>query len=997
MTEIKTEAFDKAYRRLNPEQKEAVDRVEGPVMVIAGPGTGKTEVLTLRIANIILKTGIPPEAILAITFTESGVHSMKKRLAEITGPMAYRVNLSTFHGFANSIIQDYPEYFPEIIGGVGITEIEQIKILREIIDGTDLKNLKTKNNPYYYLDKIKKVIDDLKRENVDPENFQRIIAEEKMIFESDPEMKNSEGKTKTKYLDAEKQIKKNSDLSVIYAKYEKNLRKERYYDYNDMIMKTAEALEKNSELLSILQEKYQYLLVDEHQDTNQAQNKILELLSSFYDNPNLFVVGDVKQAIFRFQGASLENFLYFKERYRGVKLIKLISNYRSTQTILDAAYDLAERDEKLEAKSSRRESPVKICEFEDRDEENYFIAKKTEELIKDGEKPEDIAVIFRENKDAHPIAEMMDKIGILSSIESDENALNDPDIMRLKKILEAVKNLGDEEKLFDALHSSFIDIPPLDIYKLSVFINEEKKKGGRLNAYDVIKSETLMDSAQIGKKEVFLKFYDDLSHWSSSSKKDDALEVLSDIIRESGFLEKILVSPEGQIKLEKLHALFNHLRSLIQIHRGYNLENFIEYLDLIEEHGLKIKTSAETAIPGRVRLMTAHRAKGLEFNEVFIVNAVEGKWSSKRKPEQIKLPAKIFKLDAEIKNDLNSRKQEEELNVFYVALTRAKKEVFITYAKTKENGESELPAEFIGKISPELTQSIDSQKYREEFKSNIGILWSKNPNKNPPLEEKQYLNELFKKQSFSVTSLNNYLKCPWQYFYRNLVRIPEAPEPSAMYGNAVHFALRNYFEYIRRGEKENLEYLVQKFETGLLREPLKENDYRNLLERGTKSLSGYYKKYSGTWNKDVILEKSINDVEINGVNLTGKLDKIEIIDGTRKVNVVDYKTGTVKSENEIRGLTKSSDGNYLRQLTFYKLLLDRHAGEKFNMVSGTIDFIEPNESGAYKKYSFEITKEDTEKLADKIKEVSEEIMNLDFWDKTCGDKKCQYCALREKI
>ena len=996
MPEIKTKVFEETYYRLNKEQREAVDTVDGPVMVIAGPGTGKTEVLAVRIANIILKTGTPPEAILALTFTESGVHSMKLRLRELIGPEAYRVTVATFHGFANSIIQDYPEYFPDIVGSSPIDEAEQINILRKILDETPFEHLKTKNNPYYYLEKIKRAIEDLKREGVLPNDFRRIVEQEEKTFTSQDDVRNAAGKTKTKYLDDERHIEKNKELAAIYEAYERELRSGSHYDYNDMIMEVAETLEKRENLRATLQEKYHYFLIDEHQDTNKAQNKILELLASFYDNPNLFIVGDAKQAIFRFQGASIENFFHFRKLYRGVRLVNLKDNYRSTQTILDAAYAIAKRDEPLKARAGHTESPVKICAFDTRDEENYFIARSSAELIKNGERPEEIAVIFRENKDAESVARMLENLGILSNIESESDVMSDPDFERFKTILEAIQNFGDDAAFLKALSVGFFDIPPLDAYKLSAAAAAKRRETKTSSAaFDIARSKTLLEKAGIERSDLILDFERKLSFWKNASEKEGILNVFSDIVRESGFLAKILRDPQGTIKLEKLHTLFNHLRALTEAHREYRLANFMEYLRLLEEHNVKIKSPSAGPVPGKVRLMTAHRSKGLEFNEVFIVNAVEGKWGSSRKrPEHIKLPARVFSFN-QTEEQGEAEKTDEELNIFYVALTRAKKEIFVTYASLKDSGEHAEPTRFIDEIAPELTKRIDTKRYKEEFQSHLEIEFAKRPQTAPPLMEKEYLNRLFREQSFSVTALNNFLACPWQYFYRNLVRIPEAPTPSLAFGNAVHHAMKHFFEALKGGKKPDKEYLLKMFRFGLIHEPLIKTDEERLLQRGEQSLAGYYDKYEDTWNSNVLVEKSINDVELDGIKLTGKLDKMELLDIGGRVNVVDYKTGKPKSENEVRGLTKSSDGNYFRQLSFYKLLLDNHQAERFVMISGIIDFVEPTDSGAYRRYAFAISDEDVKKVSEEIKETTQKILDLSFWNEYCGDKDCAYCKLRK--
>ncbi|MCX6712514.1 MAG: ATP-dependent helicase, partial [Candidatus Vogelbacteria bacterium] len=451
-----TKEFEEAYKRLNKAQKEAVDTIEGPVMVAAGPGTGKTQILALRIANILLKTDTKPENILAITFTESGVLSMRRRLAEIIGTPAYAVAINTFHGFCNDIIKDEPESFPNIIGATNITDVDQIRILEEILLNEKLKELTTRNDPFYYLRAILSSINELKREGVSFAKFQSEIKKSLKEFESIDDLYNEKGKyagqMKSKYVDELKRLKKNGELGQVYEVYQAKLRELKYYDYSDMITEVAEVLDENTELLLKLQEQYQYILVDEHQDTNNAQNQVIELLSNYFENPNLFVVGDDKQAIYRFQGASLENFLYFKKRYPEARLIFLDENYRSSQKILDVADSLLAGDKKLKAKSGHDNEPIKLYEFSKTEVEEYFLAQDIADKIKSGVAPEQIAVFYRDNRDVFAIAKSLEQAGVPVAIESDQDILSDIDLRKLITIFRAVEKVGDEKLFVETLH-----------------------------------------------------------------------------------------------------------------------------------------------------------------------------------------------------------------------------------------------------------------------------------------------------------------------------------------------------------------------------------------------------------------------------------------------------------------------------------------------------------------------------------------------------------------
>lgn len=495
--------FKEEYAKLNSEQKKAVDTINGPVMVVAGPGTGKTQILTLRIANILDKVDIEPENILALTFTESGAMSMKKRLISIIGNDAYRVNISTFHGFCNDIIQKYPEYFTKIAGFKNIDEIKQIQILRKVLDGTELQDLVTFNNQYFYIKEIKHAIEELKKENISFAELREIATKTKESFENDSENFNPKtGKVKSALLSSQKMINKNIELSYVFEKYQEALNQSKYYDYSDMIVEVLKTLEENSELLLMLQEQYQYFLVDEYQDTNTSQNKILEILCKFFDNPDVFIVGDPKQAIFRFQGASIKNFEYFKHLYPSAVLIDLVNNYRSSQLILDSAHHLIQRDAQLKSCVDFENKKIKVCALPNPQQEAYFVTKEIENLIKSGANKNSIAVLYRNHKDSDLLSEMLDKFKLPYSIKKKVNIFEDIDIQKMLLIVNTIYNYGNDEYLFKCMHIDFLNIEPLDICKIINHCNANK-----INGYDF---EKHINDLELSSKENVIDLYQKL-------------------------------------------------------------------------------------------------------------------------------------------------------------------------------------------------------------------------------------------------------------------------------------------------------------------------------------------------------------------------------------------------------------------------------------------------------------------------------------------------------
>lgn len=994
--------FNTELKKLNRQQRQAVEAIEGPVMVIAGPGTGKTQILTLRIANIIKKTDTDPENILAITFTDSGAFSMRKRLASMIGSVAYYVNITTFHSFANTIITDYPEYFPHIIGANSITDIDQIKLMEQVILSGRLKALRPFGDPLYYLKPALNAINELKREGIAPDEFSKIIQQEEKKFEKIPDLRyeagENEGKIKTKYAALEKQIRKNKELTMVYGAYQKELRRQRKYDYSDMVMEVVSALTKNRDLRFMIQEKYHYILVDEHQDTNNAQNKILELLAGFHKNPNLFVVGDEKQAIFRFQGASLENFLYFKKLYPSAKLIKLQYNYRSTQTILDIATKLKKSDIRLKSQKKSPEAKISLFVFNKTESEWYYVARHIKERLSKGVPAQEIAVLHRDNRDAFPIVDMFNRLGVPYYVESEQNIFDDPNIKKLILLFEAIRDFGSKATLIPLMHADFLNISSLDIYKISSVTGGGVKKLYE-NPYDVIKSERVMRELKLDSVKELSELYSRLTLWRKDSQYKSLTELFEQVVRESGLLAHILKSSHYLDDLEKINTLFDEVKRLQENHKGYTLGQFLDYLNLLQEQDVLIKRTSVDRPNDRVRVMTAHRSKGQEFGYVYIINAFNGHWGNKRRVSHFKLPSRVFSL-IKSEQDLVLDENEDERNLFYVALTRAKYEVAISYAKTGLNGRDQLPSQFITELDKKLISNVDGEKYEQEFEKKRGILFQEAKKGRAPLEDRKFLRELFLDQGLSVTALNNYLECPWKYFYRNLLRVPEAKTKHEMYGTAVHAALRDFFEQINLGNSPDKQFLIRHFNDALSREPIQQSDYDEALEKGEKALSGYFDAHKKEWKYRTFNEFNIARVELaKDIGLTGKIDKIDLLSHGGSppipVHVVDYKTGKPQSRREIEGQTKSSNGGYKRQLVFYKLLLQLYKNGKYNMKSGAIDFVEPDEKGRYHTEVFEISDAEVGELEKLIKEVSKEILNTEYWGQPCNQEVCGYCDLRE--
>lgn len=961
-------------------------------MVVAGPGTGKTQILTLRIANILRKTDVGASSILALTFTESAAYSMRRRLVEIIGSDAYRVNIYTFHGFANEIISKYPEEFERIVGSRNISEVDQIRILKEILDNGEFKLIRPYGDPYYYLSAAAGSIRELKREDISPESFKELVEKQKQEFKKAPDLYHTKGvhkgKMKGKWQSFEKSIHKNSELLKLYDKYQKELQKRKLYDFEDMIMETVRVLEKNQNLLLELQEKYQYILADEHQDTNSAQNKILELVASFHENPNLFVVGDEKQAIFRFQGASLENFLYFKKKYAKAQVIFLSKNYRSGQEILDASMSVINKDNDKDAADLRKNleahnkwrSKIRFYRLEREVSEYALVATDIQKRIKSGALPSEIAILYRDNKDAVPISAALRSCGIAHKIESNQNLLEDPFVWRIITLLRAVNNISDNRLLAEALYLDIWNIPTFYVHKIIAESNKFKK-----DIFEVINSTKFLKTP--GEESLKIKnVAEKLEYFAQIARNKHLLETLQIINQESGLLNMILKN--GRHDLEKFETFFEEARKASGSRAQYKLSDFLDYIDLLSEHNISIKKNDTTADGSVVRLMTAHRSKGQEFEYVYITGVNEGHWGNKRNSELFKLPIMYKEID-----DPNR----DERKLFYVALTRAKKECVLTSHAISNEGKNILPSEFVGEIDARYLTIEKIPKGLEETHKQVAL--NHTDEISLGLLEREYLLSIFREKGLSVSAVNNYLECPLQFLFLNLIRLPQSPNKFQHYGNAVHDALAQLFALIERGKPQSKKIFLAIFNRILAEKPLSNTDFKELTEKGKLSLSQYYDANISKWKK----AKGFSELNIAGVFLKdeesgidillrGRLDRVELKDGYG-VRVIDFKTSKPKSRKEILGETHHGNGNLIRQLVFYKILLDSYEQGSYKMTTGTISFTETDEKGRLRDESFDINDEQVHELRAEIIKIAQEISDLSFLNKGCNKKSCEYCKI----
>jgi DNA helicase-2/ATP-dependent DNA helicase PcrA len=982
-------AYLEAYKMLNTAQKQAVDTIDGPVMVIAGPGTGKTQILTLRIANILLQTDTAPESILALTFTESGAKAMRERLLRYIGTAAYRIEIATFHGFAQKLIAQYPDSYPEIIGGQAATDIDKITMIETILDDPTLSTLRPNGNPSYYVKPLMGTISDLKREYVTPDALSSSIADQEVALDEIEQYHSKgahKGKERGEYKEATKVIEKNRALLQVYRLYQAGLREQRLYDFDDMIMETVDALQSNQDMLQDLQEQYQYVHADEHQDVNGAQNKILELLANYHDRPNIFVVGDEKQAIFRFQGASLENFLHFESHFTDTEVISLTENYRSGQTILDAGQQLITVEDgplqKLRIPliaAAVDASLVSSRSFSHQAVEDTWMVSEIQTLIEKGTEPQEIAVIVRSNREVEDISTALRKAGVAAQASAESDILYHPMTHTIEQLLRAVVTT-DPKALFVVLHGAYWGLTSSDVAKVCSAQNYSR------TLYQIMSDGALLESLQLTDVPAVQNVGVIIAEAKARSVVSAPHEVLAYLLEATGLKTHMLErDPHGTSRI--VRRLYDEIESLVKRDKMVSLTDVLAVFAQRRLYNLSLSAPFIGVTAQSVQVMTAHKSKGLEFAAVFAPHLVDSVWGGKKQRSLFKIPRNT---------PIAADAQDDEKRLLYVLLTRAKTNLYLSSSETNADGRPLTPSRLLAELD-ENTVTVESTEAAETSFSPLEAVASEQP---VSLVDTEVAASLFTERGFSATSLNNYLRSPWEYYFKNLLRVPEIQAIHMLFGTAVHSVLeRATATHTKTGVIPTDAECILWLEQALSRLPVTTTDYTRLHEKGVEMILPYVAQLTSTLPKKTQEEFSVSVVlqsdnsDLPDIPLRGNLDRLDFDESGTVYKVVDYKTGKPKSRNVIEGNTASSDGSYKRQLTFYALLLDLYDDERYQCRTGVLSFVESAANGVVKEESFVITDEEIEALKVEIRVAAEALINGSWATQTCDPTICDYCYL----
>ncbi len=974
-------SFAEEYKKLNEAQRKAVDTIEGPVMVVAGPGTGKTQVLSMRIANILQKAHVGPRSILCLTYTNSGATAMRERLRSLIGAPAYSITINTMHGFCNDVIAQHPHVFEQFHALEQISDVEQIRLVNTIIDQLmpDLEIVNRKS-PYTRSKDILGRISQVKREGVSLEAL-RTAAEQ---YEQELSGKSKEGtKAHEKNLAT---ARKFYDFIDIFEKYQEQLRQSQRYDYDDMILHVLQAFEEEDWMLQNLQERYQYMCIDEFQDTNGAQYKLIEKLMmprTAEDFPNVFIVGDDDQSIYRFQGANLKNILAFHKRFPQAPVIVLTTSYRCSQPILDAAGRLISQNSErlvghipgltknLRSGAVEKEGPLPILLRSPSDVmEPWMIADLVEEELKAETKPTEIAILTQTNNELRPIYDVLKARGIPVQMDGKVDLLAHPLVLQTLSILRGVHNPQNNPRFGAALSAPCLGCHSADLGRLFMLARQKDKSvADLLLDLDDPSSDVSLQSWH--DKECLIKTRDTLFSIHQNVDNNTLAGTLERILHECHLLPD---TEHGEIfdplDFAALQAFFEYIK-----HRSYEVTSFgfeqlLRDIEIYTSDDYKLRLSyvLPHLTQEGVQLLTAHQSKGLEYEVVFLANFRDGHWDKRRNPPSVSVPEDLlygWNTDQKI-----IEQHQDERRVAYVAMTRAKRKLIFaccleitTGSKARDVSPSgffveagPLPEETRGVRNPETASTLLQR---------------------PPLKIDEayetFLRERLKDFRLSVTALNHFLEDPLLFLERDLLQSPQLMEPSMVYGSAVHGALKRWGMSMQDGLPLSREQFLGEFRNHLVdREILTEGERKRLIKQGEENLPRYYEQRLLSAAPVIYKVEYPISTFLGDVPLKGTIDRIDLDHSdSAKATIIDFKTGKPKTENQIR-----EEGDYFRQLTFYALLMELGM-PMYEPVGYVLDFVgEGTEHPIERK--FLISQSEKEELKKVIEAVWKKIQNLDF-------------------
>ncbi len=992
--------FEEAYKKLNKEQQEAVDTIDGPVMVVAGPGTGKTEILALRIANILTKTDTKGDSVLCLTFTNSAVKAMRERLRKHIGVEASKVHISTFHSFGMDIAEKY-------FGVLGLDEMpkimdekDSISLCDDILHNNEWEHIRPRADNARYFGDLKNLISLLKRERMDPKEFENLIKQEIKRIEADPENISSRGPTKG---ELKKEIQKkieglerSKEAMRFYELYEQAKKEKNFFDYDDVLENLVKIVESSEDAADFIKINYQYVLIDEHQDSSGVQNEFLERVWGDVEKPNIFVVGDDRQLIYGFGGASLEYFENFKHTFGKAKLITLVENYRSTQKILDVSHSLLQSsitEEKLKS-NTKENHALRLVEASYPRDEIIACGLEIKERLKKKENPNEMAVLVPKNRQARSAVAILRDMGIPVASGEKLNFFDSHEAQAMLRVLKIIASPGDGVALSESFFDKLSGIPPLEAHK---FVKENKMREFSLLTIPV-NAPALFENPVIA-------WMNKLKSWLDNSTGQNIYSLIQSIGSE--FLLDTAKDHEDLVmRIEVIRTLLHLVLSQIERstrpdgRRGGNaklsLKDFLMFIDRLESYGEHIPLAVFSADEG-VKILTLHGSKGLEFDYVWIAHMDEKSLSGSKRGG--------FSLPEALEEKVEKKDEEVLKRELYVAITRAKRFCTLSYSQRSYTGGGlELSPVVLDLESNFERQSAqETEKIILTYDPKLYIEKVSNESINITLGDLQKLvAKDYEDRKVSVSLLNNFFECPWKWYFRNLLQLPETKSESLEFGNIVHGSIDKILQSkvipdemevkgIIGGEVKKTGFGGDKKQAQLAREAF------SIVSIWVQNRLPDISK-----NRENEQDISVSDERFSHLQIYGKVDLIEIMpDGI--VKVTDFKTGNSHKKSEIEKLDgEGRMGSLLRQLAMYSYLLRENPKWKKIVSESCLEFVQSKDAKDY-FYKTCIDDENIDLLIRDIVDYDTLVKDGSWTSRKCNFKSygkqnavCEYCE-RSKI
>jgi DNA helicase-2/ATP-dependent DNA helicase PcrA len=921
--------------KYNTAQKKAITFGNGPLLIVAGAGTGKTMVITERIAHLILDKNVKTDAILALTFTDKAAGEMQERVDKLL-PLGYvDLWISTFHSFCQKILEQHALDIGLSNDFKLLNQTSAWLLVRQNLDKFDLDYYKPLGNPTKFIHALLTHFSRCKDEEIYPEDY--LAYAEKLELDLDTKQ-GDEG-----LVDEVRRLK---EIANAYHVYQQLLLDNNAFDFGDLINYTLRLFKQRKNILQKYQKQFEYILVDEFQDTNFAQYNLVKLLAG--DKANLTVVADDDQSIYKFRGASVSNILQFKKDYPKAQNIVLTENYRSCQNILDLSYNFIQLNNpnRLEAQkgskikkqlqaSTKCKAQIEHLHFKTLDNEVRGVISKIVELKKKDKEATwaDFAILVRANDSATSFINFLRKTNLPYQFVALRGLYNKPIILDILNYFKLLDDYHESPAVFRILRSPIVNLSDEEIAKITYFASKKT-----MSLYEALKSAAAIAGLSAEAISQINHLLSLLQKHSALTREKTAGEILLTFMTDSKYLEKLVQADEAIAKqnAEYLNQLLDRIKDFEEAASDPSLQNFLAELDLELESGESgpLKFDIELG-PEVIKIMTVHSAKGLEFKYVFIPNLVDQRFPTNKRGEPIEIPEPLVK-DILPEGDFHLQ---EERRLFYVAMTRAKQGLFLTSADDYGGARAKKISQFLA----ELAQTNKSFKLDNKVKKLEGLKVE-----SFEAEEKRGKLPYVLPSQFSYSQIAAFTNCPYQYKLAHIFKIPVKGKGVFSYGKSMHNTLQQFFvlalsrvknEQVdlfgvkqpgknqkKIGELVSFEEFKKIFEQSWLDEwfESKENS-ANYRKRGLDFIKLFYEENQDKELTTLALEKGFNfkmgpsSLKLRRANadeyysFRGFIDRIDIL-SDKTAELIDYKTGKPKEK-----------------LTFEEkeqLLLYQYAGQK---------------------------------------------------------------------